>query len=169
LFIRSFKRGVEDFDVALLAQVGEPLVEEEIYLLLEEDLLDAGRDALEGGDSFAGGVLGDESPAVVGFDLLWGDVNTLAETLLDEGEDFKTVTEIGVDTLGGKSVSGEEGLPSVVGGAVLADAGGEFLADFREAHGDFFGRRQGCLGVFAANLLFDEGAADELIEGVGGG
>jgi hypothetical protein len=66
-------------------------------------------------------------------------------------------------------VRGEEGLPSVVGGAVLANAGGEFLANLIEAGIDFFGLGLGGLGVFAANLLLDEGAADELIERAFGG
>jgi hypothetical protein len=135
-------------------------------VLLEEDLFNARGDALKRGDSFTGTVLGQESFTVVGFNLLGGDVNALAETLLDEGENFKAVAEVGVDALGGEIVGGEEGLPSVVGGAVLADAGRELLADFSDAGGNFFGRWLVCLGVFAADLLLDQRTADELVKGV---
>ena len=54
----GFERGVEHFDVALLAQVGEPLVEEHIDLLLEENLLDARRDLLKRWNGFAGAYWG---------------------------------------------------------------------------------------------------------------
>ncbi len=101
---------------------------------------------------------------VVSLDVLRCDVNAGAETLFDEAENFKPVAQIGIDTLWGEIVGRQEILPSRVGGAVLADAGGEFLADLSEAGADFAGRRLGGLRVFAANLLLDEGAADQLIE-----
>ena len=64
---------------------------------------------------------------------------------------------------------GEEGLPSGVGGAVLADAGGEFLANLGQAGVDFVWDGLGGLRVFPANLLLDEGAADQLVERARGG
>ena len=58
--VRRFKIWVEDFDVALFAQVGEPLVEEEIDLLLEENFLNAGRDSFQSWNGLAGAVLRQE-------------------------------------------------------------------------------------------------------------
>ena len=107
------------------------------------------------GTASPGPYCGQERVAVVGFDLLRGDVDAGAEALLDEAENFKPVAEVGLDALGGEVVRGEEGLPSVVGGAVLADAGGEFLADFGEAGVDFVWAGLGGLRVFAANLLLE--------------
>jgi hypothetical protein len=44
------------------------------------------------------------------------------------------------------------------------DTGGEFLANLNEAGAHFVVGRIDGLGVFAANLLLDEGLTDELIE-----
>jgi hypothetical protein len=89
--------------------------------------------------------------------------------LLDEAKDLKPEAEIGIDTLGGEIVLEEEGHPTGVRGAVLVNAGGEFLADFYQAGVDFGVGRLDGLGVFAANLLLNEGLANELVECAFGG
>jgi len=167
--LSGFKSWVEDFDIPLFAQVGEPLVEEEIDLLLEEDFFDAGGDSFEGRNGVAGAVERQQRVAVVSFDLLGGDTDAGAETLLDEAEYFKPESEIGIDAFGGEIVLDEECYPSVVGGAVLVNTGGEFLADFCQTGVYFVVGRLNGLSVFAANLLLNEGLADELLECAFGG
>ena len=78
-----------------------------------------------------------------------------AEALLDEAENLKPEAQIGFNALGGEVVRGEESLPTGVGGAVLTDAGGEFLADLGEARVDFVWDGLGSLRVFPANLLLE--------------
>ncbi len=101
---------------------------------------------------------------VVGFNVLRGDVDAGPEALLNETENLKAVAQVSFNALGGEIVRGEETFPTVVGGAVFANAGGEFLADLGEAYGDFAGLGLGGLLVFPANLLLNQSAADELVE-----
>src|ERR1035438_4430309 len=76
--------------VALLAQGGEPLIEQNIYLLLQQYLLDAGRDFFEGRNRFAASVFRQKRLVVVGFDVLQRDANAGPETLFDKAQDLKT-------------------------------------------------------------------------------
>ena len=84
-----FKRGIEDFNIALGAQVAEPIVEENVDLLLEQNLLDARGDFFEGWSFFAFGVKRQQGVVVVGSDLLVGDTDALAETELNEAENLQ--------------------------------------------------------------------------------
>ena len=102
--------------------------------------------------------------SVVGFNLRRGDTDAGAEALLDEAEDFKPEAKIGIHTIGGEIVHDEESHPSGVRGAVLVNAGRKFLTDFCQACVDFGVGGRDCLDVFAANLLLNEGLADELVE-----
>jgi hypothetical protein len=113
----GFQRRVEHFDVALAAQIREPGVEEHIHLLLEQNLLNARGDLIERRNGFAGRVLRKQNVVVVTIDLLRGDLNSLAEALLDEAQDFKPIAEIGFDPLRGKTMRGKKRLPSGVGAA----------------------------------------------------
>ena len=60
---------------------------------------------------------------------------------------------------------GQKGLPPLVRGAVEANAGGQLLTNLRQASVNLGLRRFGGLRVFLANLLLDERAADQLVEG----
>jgi hypothetical protein len=61
-------------------------------------------------------------------------------------------------------VRGQKSLPSGVGGAVLTNAGGQFLAYLRQAGIEFSLRGFRSLQVLLPYLLLDEGAADQLFE-----
>jgi hypothetical protein len=160
----GFQRRVEHFDIALAAQIREPGVEEHIHLLLEQNLLNARGDLIERRNGFAGRVLRKQNVMVVAVNLLRGDLNSLAEALLDEAQDFKPIAEIGFDPLRGKTMRGKKRLPSGICRAILTDAGGELLANLVEASVDFIRRRLDRLHVFLANLQLYEGAADQLLE-----
>ena len=123
-----------------------------------------GETLIEGRNGFAGSVLRQERVVVVGLDLLRGDVNAGPETQLDEAQNLKPVAQVGIDPLRGQIVRGQESPPSGIGGAVLADTGGEFLAYLCETRIHFVRRGLRGLCFLAANLLLDEGAADQLIE-----
>src|SRR5580693_7738459 len=155
---------VEHFHIALLAEVGEPGVEEHVDLLLQQDLLDAGGNLIERRHGFTGLVLRQQSVVIVGFNLLLSDLDSLAEALLDEAEDFKPVAKIGLNARGGEAVCGEKLLPSLIGGTVLMDAGRELLAQFGDTRVDLFRSGLDGLEVLLANLLLDESAANELLE-----
>jgi hypothetical protein len=161
-----FQRGIEDFDVALGAKVAEPIVEENVDLLLEQNLLDARGDFIEGWSFLAFGVERQQRVMVIGVDLLLGVTDALAETELNETENLEAVTERSLDKLQCKAVGGQEGLPTGVGGAIGVNAGGKLGAKLFEARVDFGLRGFGGLNVFLTHLLLNEGAADELLEGV---
>ena len=65
-----FERRIEDFDIALCAEIAEPLVKEDVDLLLEQNFLDARRDFLERRNVLALLVLGNERVVIVGGNLL---------------------------------------------------------------------------------------------------
>jgi len=65
-------------------------------------------------------------------------------------------------------VGGEKYLPSFIRCANLTDTGGQLLADLRKTRIELGLRRVGGLDVFLTNLLLDEGAADQLVEGTRG-
>jgi hypothetical protein len=60
---------------------------------------------------------------------------------------------------------GQKCLPSGLRGAVLADTDGEFPAQLRQAGIDISFWGVGSLRVFLPDLLLDERAADQLLEG----
>ena len=92
-------------------------------------------------------------------------MNAGTEALLDEVEDLKPVAEISIDPLRGKFMCGQKGLPTGIRCAVLVDARGEFLANLCRCGRSLLPvRGLGCLQIFAANLLFNERLADQLIE-----
>ena len=113
---------------------------------------------------FAGGVLRQQRVAIVGFDLLRGDADSLAEALFDEAQNLDAVAQIGFDALRGQAVRGQKCLPSRIRGAVLANAGGQFLANLHEPGIDLGLRRLNGLRVLLANLLLDQRAADQLVQ-----
>src|SRR5580698_10764805 len=129
----GYKGGVEDFDVALLAQIGEPVVEEGVHLLLQQNLFNARRHLIERRDRLAGVILRNQGVFVVGGDLFLRDADALAEALLDEVQNLQPVAEIGLDARGGEMVRGEKVFPARVGRAALADAGGELVAELAKA------------------------------------
>ena len=135
------KLGIQHFHIALLAQVGEPVVEQYVHLLLQQNLLNARSHLIERRNGFAGCVLRQQRVVVVGLNLLRRDLNALPESLLDEAQNLQAVAEIGLDALRRQPVRGEECLPSRVGGAVLADAGGKLRADLMQAGIDLLLRR----------------------------
>ena len=132
--------GIEYFHVALLAQVGEPVVEQHVDLLLQQDFLNARRYLIERWNGFAGRILRQQRVVVVGVNLLRGDLNALPETLLNEAQNLQAVAEIGLDALRREPMRREKCLPSRIGGAVLADADGQFRADLMQARIDFLWR-----------------------------
>jgi len=71
----GFECRVQHLDFSLLAQVGEPIVEEDIHLLLEQDLLNTRGHLLQFGDRLAGSVLRQKCGAVIILNLLRGDAN----------------------------------------------------------------------------------------------
>ena len=91
-------------------------------------------------------------------------LNALAESLLDEAEDLDPVAEICLDALRGQPVGGQKRLPAGVAGAVAMHAGGKLLAKLGGAGADFVLRGLDGLDVFLADLLLDQGAADQLLE-----
>jgi hypothetical protein len=161
-----FQRRIEDFNLALSAKVAEPIVEENVDLLLEQNLLDARGYSFERRSFFAFGVERQQGVMVIGRNLRVGDADTLAKTELDETENLQAVAERSVDSFLGKAVGGKEGLPTGVGGAIGVDTSGKFGAKLLEASIDFRLRGLRRLNVFLAHLLLDENAADELLEGV---
>jgi hypothetical protein len=165
----GFQGRVEDLDVTLAAQIREPGVEEHVDLFLEQNLLNARRDLVQRRNGFAGPVLRKQHFVVVAIDLLRGDLDSLAESLLDEAQNFKPVAEIGFDALRRKAVRGKKCIPSGVSSAILTDAGRELLANLVEASDDVIRRRVDSLHVFLANLLLDQAAADELVKRAGPG
>ena len=97
-----------------------------VDLLLQQNFLNARRYLLQRRNGFAGRVLRQQRVVVVGFDLLRGDLNALPESLLNEAQNLQPVAEIGLDALRREPMRREKCLPSRIGGAVLADADGQF-------------------------------------------
>ena len=158
------KLRIQHFHVALPAQVGEPIVEQLVDLLLQQDFLNARRYLRQRRNGFAGRVLRQQSVVIVGFNLLRRDLNALPEALLNEAQNLQPVAEIGLDALRSEPMRREKRLPSRIGGAVLADADGQFRADLMQARIDFLLRGLDGFDVLLADLLLDERAADQLIE-----
>ena len=92
-------------------------------------------------------------------------MNALPEPLLDEAENFKPVAEIVFDPLSREVMHGEERFPTLVGCTIFLDARRKHFTQFRQARRNFFRRGFNGTLVFFANLLFDKGAADQLIQG----
>ena len=95
----GLERRIENFHVALAAQIREPCVEEHIHLLLKENFLNARRDLIQRRNGLARFVLREQRLVVILIDLLRRHLDSLAETLLDEAQNFKSVAEIGFDAL----------------------------------------------------------------------
>jgi hypothetical protein len=134
-------------------------------MLLEKDLLNAFRDLVKGRNGLSFGILGKKRVVVVGLNIFRFDADALAEALFNEAENFDAGAEIGFHAFLGQALGRQECLPASIGGAVLADAGGDFLANFGETGFDIGLGWVGGLKVFLANLLLDESTADQLVEG----
>ena len=158
------KLGIQHFHVALPAQVGEPIVEQLVDLLLQQDFLNARRNLIERRNGYAGRVLRQQRVVVVGFNLLRGDLNALPEALLNEAQNLQPVAEIGLDALGREPMRSQKSIPSRIGGAVLADADGQFRADLMQARIDLLLRGLDGFDVLLADLLLDQGPADQLLK-----
>lgn len=160
---------VDDADVALIAEAGEPILKEAGDLLFEEDFLDAGGDVVEGWNGFVVFVEGgDEGFFVIGGDLVGGNADAAAETEIDEAEDGHALAPALVDHLVGEVIGAEKGVPAMFGAAMEFFAFRDGFGEFGDGFMDFgSGSVDGLLLFF--HLLEDEGAVDEAAEGVGGG
>jgi hypothetical protein len=159
------ERGVEDFNVALTAEIVKPVFEEDVDLLLEENLLNARGDFVEWRHGLVYRVLRKENVVIVALNLLAGDLDALTEALLYEMEDFHAVADVSFDARLGEMVVRQECFPSGAGGAVGANTDRENFAEFFDAGVYFRLGRLDMFEVLLTNLLLDKGAADELLQG----
>ena len=166
--MRGFKRRVQHFNIALFAQVLEPVAEEQVHLLLKQYLLNARGHLVERWNRITGGVPRQQGFAVVRRDRLLRDLNALPKALFDEAQNLKPIAQIAFDPLRREAAIGEESLPSGLGGAVLANASGQLPANLRQPRGHLGLRRFDGLGILLADLLLDEGAGDQLLQGAWG-
>ena len=141
-----------------------PIVEQFVDLLLEQDFLKARRYLIERRNGFAGRVLRQQFVVVVGFNLLGRDLNALPEALLNKAQNLQAIAEIGFDALRREPVRSQKCLPSGIGGAVLADAYGQFRSDLMQARIDLLARGLDGFDVLLADLLLDQGPADQLLK-----
>ena len=164
LRFRGFQRRVKHFYFPLLVKALEPFVEENIYLLLKQNLLNPRRYFFECRNMLSGSILRDQCFSIVDFNLFRSDANALTEPHLDKAENFKPEAHVALYAILGQSVSVQERLPTCVRGTFHVDACGQFLAYLKQPGGDLIRRGFGGLRVLLADLLLDERTADQLFQ-----
>ena len=93
-------------------------------------------------------------------------MNSLTEALLDETKNLQPVAQIAYHAFGGESVRVQKCLPAIFRSAIVLEASGDFAAHLLEPGIDLGLRRRNGLGIFLADLLLNQRAADQLIEGL---
>ncbi len=120
--------------------------------------------ALKGGTCGPFGILRHQLVAIVGCDLFGRNADALAESNLDEAKHLEAQAKVIFDLRGCESVGLEKSLPAGVGRAIEPHARRQFFTHlgFPSLHFVIAGLR--CRGILLADLLLDQGTADELLQ-----
>ena len=92
-------------------------------------------------------------------------MNTLPKSQFDKAQNLDPVPQIALHPFRRQSVRSHESLPSGLGGAILTDARGHLLANLRQASIHLGLRGNSGPLVFFADLLLDQRAPDQLLQG----